>query len=718
MFNLARKNHLAMNLNKLRKEYPDHYSFYPKTWILPADKGDLISQFKDRKPKTFILKPQASCQGRGIMLIQYAEQIPDGEPMVAQKYVLKPYLLDGLKFDLRIYFLVASSDPLRLYIFKEGMARLATNQYSAPSKSNLQNMFVHLTNYAINKANDEFEQNDGIDPGTGHKRLMSWVFDNMRANGVDTNTMWKQIKRLALKTLCAAQPQIAHHYRSGQSEDYHSHMCFEILGFDVMIDSQARPILIEVNHTPSFSTDSKLDHTLKSNVIHDAIRLMNMTQKMKNKLIKQKKKESELRVVTGKRVKLTLEQRDEMKQQCMQKRDKYIKKNLGGYEQIYPIPEGEENDEPYEEFMKFANREFEIQTGAVKKQIKKEEPLSKPAFGSRIPVSQIPKKPSVQIVKKSLQNSTDFSKTESLRNETGKIIPSKPIKSISSLIATNTNSQIQNVNLRPSSTSKDILSSHKESFTQEDPISNQNRMNNRTLIDRMGTVALDHSLNPRSNETPNHNNKIGLQRIENGTADPRYESMKQEIMNRVEYQQELKRQQAIRVQVQRGLVPVQESLQKGGQVPRINKPEAFSDIKYEQPNSLHNFRESNRPSSNERYSKVTPSHFHVNGIQSTDKVSGQQRYFESQIQTYQSLPEASTGILRAKKQANERLPFYIPEQKLLPFEQSSNRIALPARQIPKRFPVINNKVELVLKPTVFSFGPGLSVKGYQVPGKL
>lgn len=393
MFNLARKNHLAMNLNKLRKNFPDHYSFFPKTWILPADKSDLVSQFKDKKPKTFILKPQASCQGRGIMLIRYPEQIPDGEAMVAQRYVLKPYLLDGLKFDLRIYYLVAGCDPLRLFIFKEGMARLATHEYVAPDKSNMNDMYMHLTNYAINKSNKDFQQNDGEDQGSGHKRLMSWVFQHMKEQGVDTDKLWREIKLLGLKTLCVAQPQLAHHYRSGQSDDYHNHMCFEILGFDVMIDSQCRPILIEVNHTPSFATESKLDFDLKKQVIHDAIVLMHMTPPFKTKLINQKKRETDQRIKTGKRIKLTLEEREARKRECQEARDKFIKKHLGGYEEIYPFPPGQEEPEPYGEFMEFAKIEYEIQTGASKRMVRKEEPVTKQAFGSRVAIETKPLRP-------------------------------------------------------------------------------------------------------------------------------------------------------------------------------------------------------------------------------------------------------------------------------------------------------------------------------------
>jgi len=62
-------------------------------------------------------------------------------------------------------------------------------------------------------------------------------------------------------------------------------MCFEILGFDIMIDHKAKPWLLEVNHTPSFSTDTPFDYFLKFNLIKDTIALMNFNENDKNRYL-------------------------------------------------------------------------------------------------------------------------------------------------------------------------------------------------------------------------------------------------------------------------------------------------------------------------------------------------------------------------------------------------------------------------------------------------
>ncbi len=105
---------------------------------------------------TWIVKPSAGTQGRGITLVQTAAHLvaADVSGSVAQQYVDRPLLLDGgLKFDLRIYALVASVDPLRIYLFDEGLARLATQPYAHPAAApeHLGTAHMHLTNYAVNR---------------------------------------------------------------------------------------------------------------------------------------------------------------------------------------------------------------------------------------------------------------------------------------------------------------------------------------------------------------------------------------------------------------------------------------------------------------------------------------------------------------------------------------------------------------------------------------
>ena len=73
--------------------------------------------------------------------------------------MLKPLLIEELKFDLRIYVLITGVDPLRVFLYNDGLVRLATVPYKAPTGANLEELLMHLTNYSINRKSKTFKQN-------------------------------------------------------------------------------------------------------------------------------------------------------------------------------------------------------------------------------------------------------------------------------------------------------------------------------------------------------------------------------------------------------------------------------------------------------------------------------------------------------------------------------------------------------------------------------
>jgi tubulin polyglutamylase TTLL5 len=100
------------------------------------------------------VKPSNLSRGRGIYLVEDPSEVDLEESTVIQRYISNPLLINGHKFDLRIYVMVTSFDPLRIYVYKEGLARFATEEYV--QKGAKGNMFVHLTNYSINKRSEHF----------------------------------------------------------------------------------------------------------------------------------------------------------------------------------------------------------------------------------------------------------------------------------------------------------------------------------------------------------------------------------------------------------------------------------------------------------------------------------------------------------------------------------------------------------------------------------
>jgi len=348
MSSITRKNNLGRNLLRMRKQFPKEYKFFPDTWILPTDLSDFKQQFSASKNKTFIIKPDNGCQGKGIYLIRDVEKVPVdfSTTYVAQRYIHRPLLLDGFKFDLRLYVLVAGCDPLRIFLHRRGLVRLASEPYVEPAGKNLQSMMVHLTNYAINKMNPNFEENTNPDDAQdGHKRSWEAVQEHLKSEGHDVDTLNMEIEDLIIKTLIAVQPSLSHFYRSCQPDDVDNCMCFEILGFDVMLDYKLQPWLLEVNHAPSFAAESELDRVVKEEVLRNSFELLGVTPDARRQKKREAREKMEQRAMGVK--KQPLEERAAQERDGALQRteweDAQLQVNGNGYKRLYPSLEKEKD---------------------------------------------------------------------------------------------------------------------------------------------------------------------------------------------------------------------------------------------------------------------------------------------------------------------------------------------------------------------------------------
>lgn len=108
MYQICRKNLLAKNIKKMERMYPVDYKITPRTWLLPYEYNDLKAFVNMKRVVSMIVKPEAAAQGRGIFITRKLEDINPAEHLVVQRYMRSPYLIDGYKFDLRIYVLITS----------------------------------------------------------------------------------------------------------------------------------------------------------------------------------------------------------------------------------------------------------------------------------------------------------------------------------------------------------------------------------------------------------------------------------------------------------------------------------------------------------------------------------------------------------------------------------------------------------------------------------
>ena len=203
---LCYKSTLFSCLNSMRSFYPFQYNVYPKTYLLPQDFLEFQREHtticgRTGVAPTWILKPKNGCCGRGITIVQSTHEVQNlTDQSVIQMYV-KPYLIDGKKFDFRLYILIASLDPLTIFIYNEGIARFCSENFQMPNKSNKDDKFIHLTNTAINVENGHCD-------ASVFTRKASEVFDMIEKKSHNRDVLWAKICNCARAVIFAVIPKL------------------------------------------------------------------------------------------------------------------------------------------------------------------------------------------------------------------------------------------------------------------------------------------------------------------------------------------------------------------------------------------------------------------------------------------------------------------------------------------------------------------------------
>ncbi|KAJ2938520.1 hypothetical protein O0L34_g13016 [Tuta absoluta] len=272
-YELTRKDKLFKNIEKMQYfRGLKHFDFVPTTFLMPAEFKELCStHFRTKGP--WIVKPAASSRGRGIYIVNTPDQIPKGENVVVAKYIDKPLLIGGHKCDLRLYVCVTSIDPLLIYLYEEGLVRFATVKYDKTNK-NLWNPCMHLCNYSINKYHTDYIKCDDPNAGNvGHKWTLSALLRYLRKQGRNTTSLMAAIEDLVVKSVLSSAQTITAASRVFVPNFFN---CFELFGYDILIDDMLKPWLLEINLSPSLACESPLDARVKSALLADTLTLVGL----------------------------------------------------------------------------------------------------------------------------------------------------------------------------------------------------------------------------------------------------------------------------------------------------------------------------------------------------------------------------------------------------------------------------------------------------------
>lgn len=290
--NITKKDGLARNLRRMKTSYGGSvFEFFPLTFILPNEYKKFVAEFSkhdgDQRSSYWICKPAEQSCGRGIFIFQDLHDLTYDSAVVVQKYIIKPFLISGYKFDLRLYAIVTSFHPFRLYIYHEGIVRFSTEQFDL---SKLDNHFSHLTNTTINKTGPHYSvEKESI--GVGCKWTLNQLRVYLYKNNIDDRLLWHRITSIIILTLLSQVQDIPRDTSN----------CFEMFGFDILVDEKMKPWLLEVNFSPALGNDCIQDELVKRPLLNDILEVLDFSEAD----IKRGRKEKENATVKKKSLKGT-----------------------------------------------------------------------------------------------------------------------------------------------------------------------------------------------------------------------------------------------------------------------------------------------------------------------------------------------------------------------------------------------------------------------------
>ena len=284
--NVTQKDALARTMRRLRAVYGSQlYCFTPLSFILPREKATWYEAAKKEREEErrqqeedsmdgqqqqlWIVKPSLSSQGRNITLVSDpASHVISSSPAVCQRYIHSPHLINGHKYDLRIYVLVTSCRPLRAYLCRQGLCRFSSQPYTLHDPTNL---LAHLTNSSLNQHSTTFHT----------KWTLSQYLSHTHSSHTAQQAFWRRLTHLVLLTLLPLVADVGGQLQQSSGGSSGGGGSFEMFGFDVLVDASWRLWLLEVNKSPAIAMTCDEDRQVKVPMLNDLLDVMGVQRSTK-----------------------------------------------------------------------------------------------------------------------------------------------------------------------------------------------------------------------------------------------------------------------------------------------------------------------------------------------------------------------------------------------------------------------------------------------------
>ena len=263
------------NKNMINKYYIDYFN---------VNLSKLIGSVQKMKiPKTYfagknmwLLKRDNLNRGRKIKVLSSLDDIlkeintlfeqKSTNNLLIQKYLEEPLLYHKRKFDIRIWVLftyIITENKYEVYVFKEGHLKACSDEFNIDSDD----LFIHLTNYSVQKYNKNFSKTE-IGNEISFNDFQKELNEKSQKEGKNFIDFRKNIFPEIIKIIARSANSI-----KGKINLSNRNNCFELFGYDFILDINYRPFLLEINTNPGYEESSPLIKKLVPRMIDDAMKL-------------------------------------------------------------------------------------------------------------------------------------------------------------------------------------------------------------------------------------------------------------------------------------------------------------------------------------------------------------------------------------------------------------------------------------------------------------
>ncbi|XP_052581879.1 probable tubulin polyglutamylase TTLL9 isoform X6 [Peromyscus californicus insignis] len=278
-YELTRKNYMVKNLKRFRKQLEREAGkveaakcdFFPKTFEMPCEYHLFVEEFRKNPGITWIMKPVARSQGKGIFLFRRLKDIMDwrkgtvGKKLtIVEAQPARTNVNPSASHDTKNSDDQKEEMPVENYVAQ----RYVENPYLIGALDHQPLPDVHLTNVAVQKTSPDYHPKKGC----------KWMLQRFRQylaskHGPEAvETLFSDMDNIFIKSLQSVQKVII--------SDKH---CFELYGYDILIDQDLKPWLLEVNASPSLTASSQEDYELKTCLLEDTLHVVDMEARLTGK---------------------------------------------------------------------------------------------------------------------------------------------------------------------------------------------------------------------------------------------------------------------------------------------------------------------------------------------------------------------------------------------------------------------------------------------------